>query len=227
MTLITGITAYKINSANDEYRQDYLALNELNLQLEKEIEVLKAGLSNYQQELDRSKVTLASLNNELNELKRALASSENTVALALQNEEIEKAEPVVAEKAPNKSPSLSIAEKIRRGESLVGSEDNFREKFYSEEVDAEWAYEYEANIRELAISDEENRFDIQELLCKTSGCEIKISANENNAGDLGLSFAKVLGKQQWTEAGSTVFFNHKVKDGAITILIGRDENSFN
>jgi hypothetical protein len=226
-TIAAGVTAYQINNTNEEHKKGFLALSELNLQLVEELKSLKIDLSIYQQELQNSKAISASLNEKLLGLQRTSDLPEEMPVKITQQKQVEPEQSFEKEKEPEMDALLAFAKRIKNGESIANIEDNFREQFYEEEVDGNWAYEYETNIRDLAAADENNNFNIQELNCKTSACEIKITANENNAIILGTLFSKTLGEQDWRDKSASVIFNHKVKDGVMSILIGRDGNSFN
>ena len=100
------------------------------------------------------------------------------------------------------------------------------DRFENEEVDTDWAYEYESNIHDFVANEESNSFNIQELTCKTSACEMKITANENNVTRLGTLFSSAIGEQAWRDKDATIMFSQEVKNGVMSIMIGRDGNSF-
>lgn len=226
-TIATGVAAYSFSNAHEKQEKDYLALSEVNLQLVEELKTLKNNLSIYEQELQSSKALLVSLNEKLSGQQEVSVSSENMHIPATPQQKVESIEPYKTEKESEREVLLAFAERLKNGERLANIEDKLREKFKKEEVDGNWAYEYEANIRDLVTADSEGNFDIRELNCKTSACEMKITANENNAMHLGILFSKTLGEQYWRDKSASVIFNHEVKDGVMTILIGRDKNSFN
>lgn len=225
-TLVTGWVAYDFSYVNKKHKKDYLALSELNLQLNKKLQFLENDLSNYQQESKNNKALIASLNNQLSELTKDSSPSKVVTMPMLQQEQPKAIEPSKTKDVSKSDTLLAFARKIQNGESIAGIESNIRKKFNEEEVDGNWAYEYENNIRDLVAMDGNNNIDIQELSCKTSTCEVKISANETNAMVLGTMFSKLLGEQDWRDKNAGVIFNHEVKGGAMSILIGRDKHSF-
>ncbi|SNY53176.1 hypothetical protein SAMN06297280_2325 [Arsukibacterium tuosuense] len=226
-TLAAGFAAFKFHSANERHVKDYVALSELNLQLTEDLKKLQSDMSAYQLELQTSKTSVASLNEELLELKRAPVLQERTAVPDTHPRKVETFASDNIEMKKDTDILLAFANRIRSGESISSIEDKALKQFREEEVDGNWAYEYEANIRDLVLADEENKFDIQELTCKASICELKITANENNAMNLGTLFSKALGEQDWRDKSASVMFNHEVKDGVMRILIGRDKHSLN
>ncbi|MEW6992627.1 hypothetical protein AADZ91_18360 [Colwelliaceae bacterium 6441] len=227
-TLMAGWAAYNSSKANEKQEKDIIALGELNSQLNQELQIIKEQLSIFQQKSNTSKVLISSLNNEILELKKQRVVQEvvNTPLSKPKKDEVIdfiKAEEVITES----DALLAFAKKIQSGESIADIESNMRKKFSEEEVDGNWAYEYENNIRDLVMSDENNNFDIQELSCKTSACEVKITATKDNAMVLGTMFSKAIGEKDWRDKSASVIFNHEIKDGAMSILIGRDKHSFN
>ena len=226
-TIAAGVAAYQINNTSEKHKKDFVALSELNLQLVEELKSLKSELSIYQQELQNSKALSAALNEKLLGLQRISDLPKEIPIKTTQQTQVEPERSFETEKEPEMDTLLAFAKRIKNGESIANIEDNFRKQFYEEEIDGNWAYEYEANIRDLVAADEKNNFDIQGLNCKTSACEVKITANENNAMILGTLFSKTLGEQEWRDKSASVIFNHEVKDGVMSILIGRDKNSFN
>ena len=157
--IAAGVTAYQINNTNEEHKKGFLALSELNLQLVEELKSLKIDLSIYQQELQNSKAISASLNEKLLGLQRTSDLPEEMPVKITQQKQVEPEQSF--EKEPEMDALLAFAKRIKNGESIANIEDNFREQFYEEEVDGNWAYEYETNIRDLVAADENNNFNIQ------------------------------------------------------------------
>jgi hypothetical protein len=221
-TISAGFAAYKFNNANEKHVKDYAVLSELNLQLTEDLKKFKSDMSVYQLELQNSKISLALLNKELLELKRASVSREEIDVPDAKPKKVASLPSNNIETKEDADILSALANRIRSGESIV---DTALKQLREEEVDGNWAYEYEANIRDFIAADKENNFDIQELTCKKTICELKILANDKNAMYLGALFSKALGEQDWRDKSAPVIFNHKVKDGVMIILIGRDKHS--
>lgn len=226
-TLVAGFTFYKFDSASERLEQDNIALSQLNSQLVKELENLKNNLSVYQQKLEKSEESIVLLNREVLELKRYQAASELATVAPLPEEKTAPLEANSSETKTDMDVLLAFASKIRSGDSISSLEDKAITQFREEDVDVSWAYHYEANIRDFIASDKERKFDIQELMCKKTLCELKIIANNDNALQLGTLFSKSLSEQDWRDKSAPVMFNHEIKDGVMRILIGRDKHSFN
>lgn len=226
-TLASGFAVYKFDSASERLEQDNIALSQLNLQLVRELENLKNDLSVYQQELKKSEAPTASLNDEVLALKSYPVASELATIPAAPEEKPEYSEDNSSETKTDMDVLLAFASRMRSGESISSIEDKALTQFREEEVDGSWAYQYEANIRDFIASDEDRKFDIQELTCKRTLCELKIIANDDNALQLGTLFSKSLSEQEWRDNSAPVMFNHETKDGVMRILIGRDKSSLN
>ncbi|MEE4244296.1 MAG: hypothetical protein V2I33_02730 [Kangiellaceae bacterium] len=226
-SMAAGVGVYRLSKANDKQIEDYGILGEEYSQLINELKAVKNELVDYRQLLREKEVYITALNKELRELKSSSTMSGDKVAASQQRYQVEAARPVVTQAKSDNDALLALANRIRSGDGINTFESNIREKFNDEDIDENWAYDYEENIRSLAAMDEDNRFDIQDLSCKTSACEVKLTANENNVMMLGTLFAKKLGEQSWREPGASVIFNHEVKDGVVSIMIGRGKDSFN
>ena len=226
-SLAAGFTVYKFDSDSERLEQDNIVLSQLNSELVKELENLKNKLSVYQQELEKSETSIASLNNEVSDLKRYSVTSEVANIATVQEEKTEVLEVNSSEIKTDMDVLLAFASKIKSGDSISSLEDKALTQFREEEVDGSWAYHYEANIRDFIVSDDERKFDIQELTCKKTLCELKIIANDDNALQLGTLFSKSLSEQDWRDKSAPVMFNHEIKDGVMRILIGRDKHSLN
>lgn len=221
-TISAGFAAYKFHHANEKHVKDYAVLSELNLQLTEDLKKFKSDISAYQLELQNSEISLALVNKELLEIKKVSVSQEKTDVPDAQPRKVESLASDNIETKNDTDVLLAFTNRIRSGESIV---DTALKQLREEEVDGSWAYEYEANIRNFIAADKENKFDIQELTCKKTICELKLLANDNNAMYLGALFSKALDEQDWRDKSAPVIFNHKVKNGVMTILIGRDKHS--
>src|SRR5690606_12275979 len=145
--------------------------------------------------LHDSEAQLHTLNEKLLAVKNnTFSSDEDAFAKAKQQESFElvetekNSESVVPEDQSAEEVLLAFANRVRSRESPDDIEKSIRKKFDEEEVDGSWAYDYETNIRDLVAADQDNNFNIQELSCRTSACEMKIVANESNAMLLGALF---------------------------------------
>lgn len=216
----------QIMKQKNEELERQLAFNQ---ELTKQISELKLGIVDYQQEIKDKGLLIEQLYIQLDKQKRLNESASISLPSAELETNIKQVakEPIDSSQNSDLASLLAFAKRIKSGESPVSIESNIYQKFSEEQVDTGWAYEYEANIRDLIVADKSNKFDIKELNCKTTACELKIYADENNATNLGVVFSKILSKQEWRDKAATVMFNNTIKDGAMTILIGRSSDSFN
>lgn len=226
-TLAAGFAVYKFDSDSERLEQDNFALSQLNHQLVRELESLKKDLSVHQQRLEKSEAPSASVNNEVLELKNNSVAYEFAIPPTAPEEKTDLLEDNSSETKTDMDVLLAFASKIRSGDSISSLEDKALKQFMEEEVDGSWAYHYEANIRDFVASDEERKFDIQELTCKRTLCELKIIANNDNALMLGTLFSKSLSEQEWRNKSAPVMFNHETQNGVMKIWIGRDKYSLN
>lgn len=229
---LAAISAMQFHSSqvmkqkSDEFEQQ-LAFNQ---ELTKQISELKLDIVNYQQDITDKSLLIEQLYIQLEQQKQPNQSA--SIPLPSANEHETSLEQVATQTTNNIQNNglaslLAFAKRIKSGESSTSIENDIYEKFPDEQVDADWAYEYEANIRDLIATDESNKFDIKELNCKTTACELKIYADQNNAINLGTEFSSMLGKQDWSGEAAPVMFSDTIKDGVMTIMIGRNANSFN
>jgi len=107
--------------------------------------------------------------------------------------------------------------------SLENYKHGIDENFEEELVDYNWAPEYEQNIRALVNTDDSYGFDIQELTCKSTACEIKLTATQNEGLSIGGNFAKLLQKQKWFDKNGDIAFFPIVADGTIRVRVERGE----
>ena len=217
---------FNFHNTLEQQKTNYIVLEEANIQLADKYDALKIELSHYQQILDGYETELAFLKEQS---ATSFTSPTNSKNLDIaENIELQPEEPTPNEVTENSDTQdlLAFARRIQSGENVASIEDDIRKNFNEEALDENWAYTFESNIHELVAQDEQNNFNIQELVCKTTVCEIKLTANENNSFMLGTLFSKKLGEQKWREKGGSVIFNHEIKDGAMSILIGRNKDSF-
>ena len=86
-------------------------------------------------------------------------------------------EPVVtntAEKMTSSAGFLALANRLRSGDNFADINSLAWENYNNEQIDTRWAYQYEANIRELLAAAEENRFNVETVTCKSTACEVKL-----------------------------------------------------
>ncbi|MEO2266909.1 hypothetical protein V1358_06315 [Pseudoalteromonas sp. YIC-656] len=227
-TLGGGWAALSSIEANDKNKVEYIAISEENSRLDEELQAIKAELLASQQESKSQKALIASLNTEISALKSLSTSSVDTTSPLLKRtpKETQVADVEKVTELSDTDALLALAKKIKKGESIADIEENFRTRFNKEAIDDYWAYDYENNIRDMIAADANNRFEIQELQCKTNACELKITATQSNAMLLGTQFSKTIGEMPWRDESATVIFNHDVKDEVMSILVGRDKHSF-
>lgn len=230
-TIILGWTAYSLSSSYDLKQQEFLMLENKNLMLDEKIGDLNKQLLAMEKDVEDYKTQLTTLRLALSKQNQQQLTNQHEEVMArhlLARADVEKLEKTNEQEHSDSSQALlALAKKIQSGKSIADIESSVRERFESEEVDSQWAFEYEDNIRNLVAEDKEQNFQVQELVCKTTACEIKLSADKDRAMLLGTLFSKTIGEQDWRDKGATVIFNHEIVDGAMSILIGRDKNSFN
>jgi len=225
-TIGLGFSLYNLHIENGSYKSDYSALNSLNIALTDELESLEKSFSEFKIQQDNNQKIIASLHGEISSLQNNLAASLQVSTPIDDITPIEvSAVPESNENTSNKS-ILAMLDKLKRGDKLSDIVKAADHIFENEEVDTEWAYEYESNIHDFVANEESHSFNIQELTCKSSACEMKITANENNVHRLGVLFSSAIGKQEWRDKDATIMFSQEVKDGVMSIMIGRDGNSF-
>ncbi|WP_448547818.1 hypothetical protein [Thalassotalea fusca] len=224
--VILGATAFSLNKTNIQQNSNYASLSELHRQLNSDIETLKAELSRSQQTLQQNQALVDTLNEEIIRLKSQALLTKN-LATPEPQEQVDTTEAAVFEEKSSTEELLRLARRIKNGESVADIQSKIHKRFDEEDIDGSWAYQYEANIRDFVARDENSHFDIQELICKSTVCEMKLTANENNATQLGTLFSKALKGEQWRDENALLSFSSEINDGTITVLIGRDKYSFN
>ena len=117
---------------------------------------------------------IVSLNEEIVALKNASSQKINIEREAVRKKvPVARAEmkvPTVHNTAPDNSkrnPLFAIMQRMKNGESINDINAKAFERFESEEIDDDWAYNYESHIRDIAAADAENNFNIQTVNCKT------------------------------------------------------------
>jgi len=214
-----GFLGWKIHSLTEQQQgkflqleQQYTALNDDYQQVLSKLNEGTASEENYLQ-------LIAGLNQQLLAFQTNHLELNRRVELP-QGEVIprEKVKPINELHRSNNDPLLAFARQIKAGGN---PERDAREQFANEEVDENWAYEHEDNIRSLVAADEEQRFNIQELNCKSTACEMKVLAESYNATSLGVQFSKLLGEQRWQNKQASILFSSEVKDGVMNIFINR------
>ncbi len=226
-TIGFGVSAYNLIGANDEYKRKQTLLNNTNTKLVDELSAVKASFSELQNEFKENKAFIVSLNDQLLNLKSKALPMREVVIESKPTDAMTQSTSSNLPKNADVGGLRELAKMLKPGKGISSIEEGFRENFKEEEVDSGWAYEYESKIRDLVAAEESNSFNVQELTCKTTACEMKISADNNSAMSLGMLFMKSIGEQDWRDENATVIFNSKVKDGVMSILIGRNKNSFN
>ncbi|MBA6339337.1 hypothetical protein H4J57_19315 [Colwellia sp. BRX8-7] len=107
--------------------------------------------------------------------------------------------------------------------SLKNYKHGIDENFEEELVDYNWAPEYEQNIRALVNTDDTSSYDIQELTCKSTACEIKLAATQDEGLFIGRNFTQLLKKQKWFNKNGDITFYPIVADGTIRVRVVRSE----
>lgn len=97
--------------------------------------------------------------------------------------------------------------------------------FEAEAVDPNWAYKQENNIHALIQADQSFGFNIQNLSCKTTRCELELMASPDNSMYLGAVFSDAVAKQPWHGENASINFDPTVINGTIKVRIGRNEGS--
>ncbi len=228
ISLSAGLFAFYTHQKNAMQKVKLSLLSNENAQLNQALKGLQAELKSFKDKSQDQESVILSLNKTLSELKRTQVAT-SIFSLATTNLEKEEETPKTPDNTMPSSTEalLAFAKKIQQGQNLEDIQSRFKQKFSEEPVDEYWAYDYESNIRDMVAADETNQFKIQELKCKSSACEIKITATKDNATHLGTLFSKTIGEMAWRDKGATVMFNSKVESGVMRIFIGRNANSFN
>lgn len=99
------------------------------------------------------------------------------------------------------------------------------EDFINEDIDYDWAYEHEQHIHQVVNSDQKHGFSIQNLQCRSTKCELELTATPENSMYLAAMFAQTIGQQPWHDKKASVSFDPTVIGNTIKVEIGRDENS--
>ena len=99
-------------------------------------------------------------------------------------------------------------------------------EFEGEEIDQNWAYEYETQIRSWLANENEHNFDLHNVTCKSSRCKVTLYTTEDNATYLAAMFTDAISKQDWRDSNANVTFSPTVIDGTIEIDVDRYEATF-
>jgi len=99
------------------------------------------------------------------------------------------------------------------------------EDFINEDIDYDWAYEQEQHIHQVVNSDQKHGFIIQNLQCRSTKCELELTATPENSMYIAAMFAQTIGQQPWHDKKASVGFDPTVIGNTIKVEIGRDENS--
>jgi len=221
-----GFSLYNLHIENGNYKSDYSALNTVNIALSDELEFLGKSFSEFKIQQENNQKLIASLHGKISSLQNDLASSLQVSAPIEKITPIEVATVPEPEESTSNKSFLAIFDKLKNGEKMSDIVKTADDRFENEDVDTDWAYEYESNIHDFVANEESNSFNIQELTCKASACEMKITANENNVQRLGVLFSSAIGEQEWRDKDAAVMFSQEIKDGMMSIMIGRDGDSF-
>ncbi|MBA6348282.1 MULTISPECIES: hypothetical protein [unclassified Colwellia] len=171
--------------------------------------------------LEQSNILLSNLQNEFLLFKGMLIVAKTDLK---DSEKVEAIDVLVKEESLSEDEMVNLQAFSKKiiDESNYDSRQDVDEEFEQEEVDHEWAYEYEQNVRELVQNDDKYGFDIQSLSCKTTACKLKMTADESNSMYLGAMLSKVIQEQSWYDKNDSINFNPVVTDGQIVVTVHRD-----
>jgi hypothetical protein len=101
-----------------------------------------------------------------------------------------------------------------------------KDEFDVQAIDEDWAYEYESNMHDMFLSDENllKSVDVQNIRCKTSLCELTVYSDSPHYF-VANTVAKSLGKQKWRDKKALILFNDESKDGVMKFYVGKDKSS--
>lgn len=171
--------------------------------------------------LEQANILLSNLQNESILFKEMLIVGKTDLK---DPEEVEAIDALIKEESLSEDEMVNLQAFSKRiiDESNYDSRQDVDEEFEQEDVDPEWAYEYEQNVRELVQNDDTYGFDIQSLSCKTTACKLKMTADESNSMYLGAMLSKVIQEQSWYDKKDSINFNPVVTDGQIVVTVQRD-----
>ena len=214
---------YKQNLKSTQIFKINEGLHQQDTTLRAELKKSIKRISELQDEINSNQRYIVKLKHQLSNMKEEVHLITNRRAINSNNSTIEPPKEAITS---SESPALlSIVKRIQNGEKLADIQSYTQSSFSNEEIDNDWAYEYESNIRDFIAADVNNNFDLQSVTCKSTACEVKIFTNENSAMQVGTLFAKQISEQKWRNSKATLMFNDQITDGVMSIVVGRDETT--
>jgi hypothetical protein len=190
-------------------------------------------LDEINKELFDLKLQIASLrkdNKELTEhLKRLKPNNSQPVHTISATPHISQTNDIITTSQPISSDEQASAEQLiplaKQMNSEIAPLQRTKNKFNSEEIDDDWAYDYENSIRVLIESNADSDFIMLDTKCKTTICEVSMMADDNNAIVVGNKLAQLLTDKHWEGQAPVLVFNQKTENGILKLYIGRNLDS--
>lgn len=120
-----------------------------------------------------------------------------------------------------------IMEKISNGEvNPVKILSSINTRFNAEDVDHEWAVEFESDIYKIVSENENQEIIVSKIHCKSTLCKLNIDTVNQDKMMQGIKFSKLLSEQEWgKDAG--VYFNYLTSPESLEVVVTRDLEDLN